>query len=78
MFEFRKRFSPKAITALLAASGKEDNDSGNDNCISQPWVRPIVRGKAHGNTECGAKLHISMVNGYAKIEHLSLMQTIIF
>ena len=39
--------------------------------ISQPWVRPIVRGKAHANTEFGAKLHISMVSGYAKIERLS-------
>ena len=39
--------------------------------ISQPWVRPIVRGKAHVNTEFGAKLHISMVDGYAKIERLS-------
>ena len=39
--------------------------------ISQPWVRPIVRGKAHDNTEFGAKLHISMVDGYARIERLS-------
>lgn len=39
--------------------------------ITQPWVRPIVRGKAHANTEFGAKLHISMVNGYARIERLS-------
>lgn len=39
--------------------------------ISQPWVRPVVRGKAHANTEFGAKLHISMVDGYAKIERLS-------
>lgn len=39
--------------------------------ISQPWVRPIVRGKAHANTEFGAKLHISLVDGYAKIERLS-------
>ncbi len=39
--------------------------------LSQPWVRPIVRGKAHANTEFGAKLHISMVNGYARIERLS-------
>lgn len=39
--------------------------------IAQPWVRPIVRGKAHVNTEFGAKLHISMVNGYARIERLS-------
>lgn len=39
--------------------------------IRQPWVRPIVRGKSHANTEFGAKLHISMVNGYARIERLS-------
>ena len=39
--------------------------------IRQPWVRPIVRGKAHDNTEFGAKLHISMVDGYARIERLS-------
>ena len=39
--------------------------------LSQPWIRPIVRGKAHANTEFGAKLHISMVDGYAKIERLS-------
>ena len=39
--------------------------------IAQPWVRPIVRGKTHGNTELGAKRHISMVDGYARIERLS-------
>ena len=38
--------------------------------LSQPWVRPIVRGKAHVNTEFGAKLHISLVNGYVRIERL--------
>ena len=29
--------------------------------LAQPWVRPIVRGKAHANTEFGPKLHISLV-----------------
>ena len=38
--------------------------------LAQPWVRPIVRGKAHANTEFGSKLHISLVNGYARIERL--------
>lgn len=38
--------------------------------LSQPWVRPIVRGKARANTEFGAKLHVSLVNGYARIERL--------
>ncbi len=39
--------------------------------ISQPWIRPIVRGKAHKNTEFGAKLHISLVDGYARILQLN-------
>jgi hypothetical protein len=33
--------------------------------ISQPWVRPIVRGKTKSDVEFGAKISISMVNGYA-------------
>ena len=38
--------------------------------LAQPWVRPIVRGKARAKTEFGAKLHISLVDGYARIERL--------
>lgn len=38
--------------------------------LAQPWVRPIVRGKPHANTEFGAKLHISLANGYSRIERL--------
>ena len=38
--------------------------------LAQPWVRPIVRGKACANTEFGAKLHISLVDGCARIERL--------
>jgi IS5 family transposase len=39
--------------------------------ISQPHVRPIVRGKARAATEFGAKVSISMVDGYTFIDHLS-------
>jgi transposase, IS5 family len=39
--------------------------------ISQPHVRPIVRGKANASTEFGAKVAISLVNGYSFIEKLS-------
>lgn len=39
--------------------------------LSQPFVRPIVRGKARAKTEFGAKLHISLADGYARIERLS-------
>ena len=38
--------------------------------LAQPWVRPIVWGKPHANTKFGAKLHISLVDGYARIERL--------
>jgi hypothetical protein len=38
--------------------------------ISQPHVRPIIRGKANAQTEFGAKVTISYVNGYAFIEEL--------
>jgi hypothetical protein len=39
--------------------------------INQPYIRPIVRGKAHVNTEFGAKVEISLVEGFARIERLS-------
>jgi len=38
--------------------------------ISQPHVRPIVRGKASARTEFGAKIAVSIVNGYSFIENL--------
>ena len=39
--------------------------------IHSPWVRPIVRGKTNAPVEFGAKVAISMVDGYARIERLS-------
>jgi transposase, IS5 family len=39
--------------------------------IYQPYVRPIVRGKAKAKVEFGAKLEISLQDGYAFIETLS-------
>lgn len=40
--------------------------------IRQPWVRPIVRGKAKAPTEFGAKFDVSIdERGYARIEHIS-------
>jgi IS5 family transposase len=38
--------------------------------ISQPHVRPIVRGKASASVEFGAKLTVSVVNGYVQMEKL--------
>src|SRR5699024_3692826 len=39
--------------------------------ISQPHVRPIVRGKAKAGTEFGAKVNVSLVQGFALMENLS-------
>lgn len=39
--------------------------------ISQPHIRPIVRGKAGAAVEFGAKLTISVVDGFTFIEKLS-------
>ena len=38
--------------------------------ISQPHVRPIVRGKVSKGTEFGAKLSVSMVDGIALVDHI--------
>lgn len=38
--------------------------------ISQPHIRPIVRGKAKANVEFGAKIAVSVVDGYARIEQM--------
>lgn len=39
--------------------------------IHQPHVRPIVRGKTKAPTEFGAKINISMLNGYTFLDELS-------
>ena len=39
--------------------------------ISQPYIRPIVRGKAKNPIEFGAKLDLSIDNGFARVEKLS-------
>ena len=39
--------------------------------LSQPWVRPIVRGKAKAKCEFGAKLDISVSDGFVRLEHTS-------
>ena len=40
-------------------------------CISRPYLRPIVRGKAKSPVEFGAKLDISVADGYTRLETLS-------
>lgn len=39
--------------------------------LSQPWIRPIVRGKQKAKVEFGAKLSISVVDGYTFVDKLT-------
>jgi transposase, IS5 family len=39
--------------------------------IHQPHARPIVRGKARSKTEFGAKIHLSLVDGYSFLDTIS-------
>ena len=39
--------------------------------IHQPHVRPIVRGKTNARVEFGAKIQVSLMNGYAFLDELS-------
>jgi ribosomal protein S10 len=56
---------------------KEMYDKKEHKCLdrivslSQPHVRPIVRGKQKTPVEFGAKLGVSLDNGYVRIDHLS-------
>src|SRR5690625_403241 len=52
---------------------KEERSSIEDRIvsISQPHVRLIIRGKATARVEFGAKLSVSMVDGYAFLDVLS-------
>ena len=39
--------------------------------ISQPHVRPVVRGKTKSNVEFGAKISVSLVNGFSFVDRIS-------
>jgi len=39
--------------------------------LTQPYLRPIVRGKARQNTEFGAKISASYYDGFVFLDHLS-------
>ena len=39
--------------------------------IHQPHVRPIVRGKEHAKVEFGAKIHLSLIDGWSFLDEVS-------
>ena len=50
---------------------KEHNCDNRITSIHQPHVRPIVRGKAKTKVEFGAKIGVSLRDGYSRIDTLS-------
>lgn len=52
---------------------RENKKSHPNRIVSvyQKYVRPIVRGKAKHNTEFGAKINVSEVNGFCRIDRLN-------
>ena len=52
---------------------RENKKSHPNRIVSvfQPHVRPIVRGKAKANTEFGAKINLSEVEGFSRIDRLN-------
>lgn len=65
------------VIPVVYSQQKQMFDLGTHTCedrivsISQPHVRPIVRGKRPNPTEFGQKLHLSVVDGYTFIEQTS-------
>jgi hypothetical protein len=51
--------------------GKKHSVANRIVSIRQPHVRPIVRGKARAKTEFGAKVEITVVGGYVRLEKFS-------
>ena len=69
-----KELERLAVIRVLYTQQQEMYDTStrrvDDRIVSlhQPWVRPIVRGKTAMPVEFGAKVALSLVEGYARIE----------
>lgn len=66
----------EVITKLYAQQKEMFDEKKNkvDNrivSIHQPHVRPIVRGKARAKTEFGAKIHLSLIDGFSFLDTIS-------
>lgn len=77
-----EQLTPKQYRQLLVAHEvyrqqhemfEERKHSVSDRIVScsQPHIRPIVRGKAGKQTEFGAKISASVVNGFAYLDRIS-------
>lgn len=64
------------VIRTLYAQQKEMYDTNTNRIddrivsLSQPWVRPIKRGKQNADTEFGAKVEMSDIDGFLRVEDL--------
>ena len=63
-------FVIQQVLAQQEAMFKDKSNSCEDRIVNihQPHVRPIVRGKAKAKVEFGAKINVSLQEGYARID----------
>ena len=63
-------FVIQQVLAQQRAMFKDKSNSCEDRIVNihQPHVRPIVRGKAKAKVEFGAKINVSLQEGYARID----------
>ena len=72
--KFKEKFS---TIQIIYTQQKEMYDNHNHSVkdrivsLSQPWIRPIVRGKAKAKVEFGVKLDISVCDGWTRLERHS-------
>ncbi len=73
----RKQYRDLVVISELARQQRElyrrksHSLAGRIVSIAKPHVRPIARGKARGMYEFGAKLSVSLVDGFAEVHRLS-------
>ena len=73
----RKEYRDLLVIGEVYRQQKVMHDAGTKRIegrivsISQPHVRPIVRGKVAAPTEFGAKISVSLVEGYAFLDRMS-------
>ena len=78
-YDFLRLYEKKVFTAIIRMYHQQNDmfRKGVHQCpdriisIFQPHLRPIVRGKAGANVEFGAKIGVSIVEGYSFIDHHS-------
>jgi hypothetical protein len=77
----RQLYKKLLVIGEVFRQQKEMHDAKVHSCngrivsISQPHIRPIVRGKEHAPTEFGSKVAIGLVGGYAFITDIAWENT---